>query len=77
MVQKIAVTLERGTVAELDRWVREGKYPNRSRALQSAVDLLAERERRRRLARELGKLNKREEQRMAEEGLGASPWPPY
>ena len=77
MVQKIAVTLEKGTVSELDRWVREGRYPNRSRALQSAVDLLSEREKRRRLARELGRLNKREEQRMAEEGLGASSWPRY
>jgi Arc/MetJ-type ribon-helix-helix transcriptional regulator len=77
MVQKIAVTLDKGTVAELDRWVREGKYPNRSRALQSAVDLLAEREKRQRLTRELGKLNRREEQRMAEEVLGASSWPPY
>ncbi len=77
MVQKIAVTLEKDTVAELDRWVREGKYANRSRALQSAVDLLAEKEKRRRLARELGKLDRREEQRMAEDGLGASPWPPY
>jgi Arc/MetJ-type ribon-helix-helix transcriptional regulator len=77
MVRKIAVTLEKETVAELDRWVREGKYPNRSRALQSAVDLLAERDRRRRLARELAKLDRREEQRMADEGLGASSWPPY
>jgi Arc/MetJ-type ribon-helix-helix transcriptional regulator len=77
MVRKIAVTLEKETVAELDRWVREGKYPNRSRALQSAVDLLAERDRRRRLARELAKLDRREEQRMADESLGASSWPPY
>ncbi len=77
MVQKIAVTLEKDTVAELDRWVREGKYANRSRALQSAVGLLAEKEKRRRLARELAKLDRREEQRMAEEGLGASTWPPY
>ena len=77
MVRKIAVTLEKETVAELDRWVREGKYPNRSRALQSAVDLLAERDRRRRLARELAKLDRHEEQRMADEGLGASSWPPY
>jgi len=77
MVQKIAVTLEKETVAEVDRWVREGKYPNRSRALQSAVTLLAEREKRRRLARELGKMDRREEQRMAEEGVGASTWPPY
>src|SRR5690349_21416801 len=77
MVQKIAVTLEKETVAEVDRWVREGKYPNRSRALQSAVTLLAEREKRRRLTRELGKMDRREEQRMAEEGVGASTWPPY
>jgi Arc/MetJ-type ribon-helix-helix transcriptional regulator len=70
MVQKIAVTLEKETVAEVDRWIREGKYPNRSSALQSAVNLLAEREKRRRLARELAKMDRSEEQRMAEEGVG-------
>jgi Arc/MetJ-type ribon-helix-helix transcriptional regulator len=77
MARKISVTLETETIAELDRWVREGKYLNRSRALQSADDLLAEQDRRRRLARELAKLDRREEQRMAGEGLGAPPWPPY
>jgi Arc/MetJ-type ribon-helix-helix transcriptional regulator len=77
MVQKIAVTLDRRTVNDLDRWVREGKYPNRSRALQSAVDLLSEREKRTRLARELAKLDRRQEQRMAEEGLGDSSWPEF
>jgi Arc/MetJ-type ribon-helix-helix transcriptional regulator len=77
MVQKIAVTLDRKTVEDLDRWVREGKYPNRSRALQSAVDVLSEREKRGRLARELSKLDRREEQRMAEEGLGDASWPPF
>ena len=50
--------------------MREGKYPNRSRALQTAVNLLAEREKRTRLARELSKLDPMEERRMAEEGLG-------
>ena len=75
MVTKIAVTLEQKTVADLDRWVREGRYPNRSRALQSAVDLLSEREKRSRLARELAKLNLTEERRMAEEGLGDASWP--
>lgn len=69
MVQKIAVTLEKRTVQDLDRWVREGKYPNRSKALQSAVRLLMEREKRTRLARELANLDCAEEQRMAEEGL--------
>ena len=71
MVQKVAVTLEKKTVADLDRWVREGRYPNRSMALQRAVDLLEERERRSGLARELAKLNPAEERAMAEEGLGA------
>lgn len=77
MVQKIAITLDKRRVADLDRWVREGKYPNRSRALQSAVDLLAEREKRTRLARELAKLDRSEEQRLADEGLGDASWPAF
>jgi Arc/MetJ-type ribon-helix-helix transcriptional regulator len=77
MVRKIAITLEQSTVAELDRWVREGKYPNRSKALQSAVELLSDRQKRTRLARELAKLDPVEEKRLAEEGLRAQEWPPY
>ena len=68
VVQKIAVTLEQRTVADLDRWVREGRYANRSRALQSAVNLLCEREKRTRLARELAKIDPKEETRLAEQG---------
>ena len=60
MVQKIAVTLDRKTVVDLDRWVREGRYPNRSRALQSAVNLLCEREKLTLLARELSKIDPKE-----------------
>ena len=77
MVQKIAVTLDQKTVADLDRWVREGRYPNRSRAVQSAVNLLSEREKRTRLARELAKLDPREERDLAEQGLGDYAWPEY
>ena len=77
MVQKIAVTLEQSTVADLDRWVREGKYPNRSRALQSAVNLLSEREKRTRLARELARIDPNEEKQLAEHGLGDGNWPEY
>ena len=77
MTRKIAVTLEQGTVAVLDRWVREGKYRNRSRALQSAADLLAERDRGIRLARELAKIDPAEEKALAEEGLGVDSWPAY
>jgi len=77
MVQKIAVTLSLNTVADLDRWVREGRYPNRSRALQSAVDYFVERDKRSRLVRELNKLDRAEESRLAEEGLGDESWPNY
>ena len=77
MVRKIAVTLDPKTVTDLDRWVREGRYPNRSRALQSAVDILSERDKRSRLARELKKLDRIEEQGLAEEGIGDSSWPRF
>lgn len=77
MVKKIAITLDSRTVRDLDRWVREGRYPNRSRALQSAADLLIARENRQRLVRELAKLDPAEEQRLAEEGLGDASWPAY
>ena len=70
MVRKIAVTLDHKTVTDLDRWVREGRYPNRSRALQSAVDLLTEREKRSRLARELKKLDPIEEQALPKRESG-------
>ena len=75
MVHKIAVTLNLATVADLDRWVREGRYPNRSRALQSAVNLLAEREKRTRLSRELSKIDPAAERRLAEDGMGDESWP--
>jgi len=77
VVQKIAVTLDERTVSDLDRWVREGKYSNRSRAVQSAVDLLSEREKRTRLARELAKIDPQEEKELAEQGLGDRAWPEY
>jgi len=77
MVRKIAVTLNENTVAQIDRWVQEGRYANRSRALQRAADALLEREKRSRLARELAKLDPEEEKALAEERIGDEPWPPY
>jgi Arc/MetJ-type ribon-helix-helix transcriptional regulator len=77
VVKKIAVTLDQKTVADLDRWVSEGRYPNRSRALQSAVNVLSEREKRTSLARELAKIDPQEEKQLAEECLGDSAWAKY
>jgi Arc/MetJ-type ribon-helix-helix transcriptional regulator len=77
VVQKIAVTLDRKTISALDRWVREGRYPNRSRALQSAVNLLTQREKRTLLPRELSKVDSQEERQFSEQGLGDRAWPEY
>jgi len=74
---KVAVTLDQKTLKEVDRWVREGRYPNRSRAVQAALDEMALRRRRSRLATEAAKLDVAEEQALAEEGLGDEAWPEY
>jgi Arc/MetJ-type ribon-helix-helix transcriptional regulator len=70
---KLVITMKPKLLAQIDRWVAAGRYPNRSRAIQAAVREKAERARRRRLAEEAGKLNPREERALAEEGLAAAP----
>ncbi len=77
MIRRIAVTLDDMTLAEIDRWVERGKYPSRGRIVQTAVEQLVEREKRLRLAREIAKLDPKEEQQLAEGGLGDTSWPAY
>ncbi len=75
---KIAITLESDTLQEVDRWVKEGKFPNRSRAIQTALAEMLSRHKRRRLIEELNKLDPKEEQALAEEIFsGETPWPEY
>ena len=74
---KVAVTIDEKTLEEVDRWVREGHYPNRSRAIQAALREATLRHRRSRLAAEAAKLDVVEEQALAEEGLGDEAWPAY
>lgn len=38
--EKLTVTVQGGSIRKLDRWVREGRYTNRSQATQAALDLL-------------------------------------
>jgi len=66
---KIAITLDRELVKEIDRGVRSGLYRNRSRAIEEAVREKLDRHRRRRLAVEVKKLNRKEERALAEEGM--------
>ena len=76
---KIAITLDRLLLAEVDRLVAEGRFPNRSQAIQSAVRERLERIRHTRLAEEAAKLDPAEERAIAEEGLAgeADSWPVY
>ena len=76
---KIAITIEEGLLKRIDRLVDQREFPNRSRAIQEAVRDKLERLDRGRLARECAKLNKRSEQRMADEGLAEDleGWPEF
>ncbi len=67
---KVAITIEEDLLKRLDRLVDQKKFANRSRAIQEAVRDKLDRLDRGRLARECGKLSKRSEQRIADEGLG-------
>jgi len=67
--RKVAFTLDVGSLHEVDRVVRERRFPNRSRAVQAALAEMLARRKRSRLAEELTKLDSREERAMAEEGL--------
>lgn len=74
---KIAVTIDSDTLTKLDRLVSEHKYPNRSRAIQDALEERLRHIEEDRLSQELEKLDPNEEQEMAEEGLSADgeQWP--
>ena len=76
---KVAITMERDLLSLVDRWVKEGRYPNRSQAIQAAVREKVDRSRRRRLTEEAAKLNPTEERALAEEAFaaGSETWPAY
>ena len=76
---KVAITLDEEILEEIDRWVREKKYPNRSKAIQDAIKYRLERWRKTRLLEEAEKLNPEEEKTLAEESLAAEneTWPEY
>jgi len=76
---KIAVSVDREMVAELDRLVKARVFPSRSHAVQVAIEEKLARLAKTRLARECEKLDRREEQTLAELGMRteASQWPQY
>jgi len=75
---KIAITIDEKALTEIDRLVSEGLFANRSKAFESAVQERLARLNGSRLARECAKLDKSEEQAMADEVYaGESEWPEY
>ena len=76
---KIAITLDRAVLIQLDRLVTQQVFPSRSNAIQEAIVEKLERLERSRLARECAKLNPVAEQALAEEGLAQelAQWPEY
>ena len=76
---KIAISLDENTLERLDRLVKEDLFPNRSQAIQAAVEEKLARQKRSRLARECAKLDPKFERALAEEGLSRdlSEWPEY
>lgn len=72
---KVAITLDERLLRTVDRWVKQGRYPNRSQAIQAALREKMERWKRTRLADELAKLDVKAEQALAEERLSGETWP--
>jgi len=67
---KIAITMDESTLHRLDQLVKDRVFPNRSKAIQEAVEEKLKKLERSRLARECSKLDPAFEKTMAEEGMG-------
>ena len=76
---KVAITIDDDTLQRLDRLVKEHVFPNRSKAIQEAVQDKIKRLEKSRLARECAKLDPLYEQALADEGISedANEWPEY
>ena len=76
---KVAVSIEKQTLDELDELVRNRVFPSRSRAIQEAVQEKLARMKRTRLAEECAKLDPKDEQAQAEQGISEElrQWPAY
>ncbi len=76
---KIAITISEPTLLKLDRLVKERRYPNRSRAIQEALEEKISRLERNRLAEALQCINPVAEKQDAEEGMfdEVDTWPTY
>jgi metal-responsive CopG/Arc/MetJ family transcriptional regulator len=78
-VAKVTISIDESLLKRIDRLVRSRVFPNRSQAIQEAVEEKISRIDRTRLARECAKLVPAEEQALADEWFlaEADQWPEY
>ncbi|MGH7136928.1 MAG: CopG family ribbon-helix-helix protein [Pirellulales bacterium] len=78
-MSKVAITIDSGLLKELDQLISQQVFPNRSRAVQVALEDKLSRLKRSRLATECAKLDPRNEATFAEEGIEVEleRWPEY
>jgi len=76
---KIAITIDANLLKRLDFLVKSHIFPNRSKAIQEAVEEKLTRMDKSRLAQECSKLDPKYEQALAEKGFSAEieEWPEY
>ncbi len=76
---KIAITIEKKILTRLDRLVKERVFPNRSKAIQQAIEEKINNLEKDKLTLECEKLDPQEEMKLAEEGfsLEKDQWPEY
>lgn len=77
--EKIAITLDRNALNELDSLISKDVFQNRSQAIQEAVREKLARIKRTRLIQECAKLEPESEKTLAEEGIAGElqQWPEY
>lgn len=66
---KVAISIDRNLLVQLDQMVKEKTYPSRSKAIQHAIQEKLSRLKRNRMAQECSKLDVKFEQALAEEGI--------
>jgi Arc/MetJ-type ribon-helix-helix transcriptional regulator len=75
--RKVALTLDARLVRQVDQLVSRRRFKNRSQAVEAALIEKLDRLGRTRLAQECAKLDRAEEQALADEGLATDTWPEY
>lgn len=76
---KVAISLDQEVLERLDHLVERRVFPNRSKAIQQAIEEKLGRLERTRLARECAKLDPEFEKALADEGMSGelAEWPEY